>query len=1174
MPIISPKIPSGLEELMRGLAKSCIKENPENIYTFAAEYFENLLKDRDGTVDQSYKKFATYKVYKKNKSARLKREKENSNDVNDVPSDNGFKKDGNAVNYVDFKRKDSVEEIVLPESSSQPLQTLPKTQSSISIESELNTEVKKEALDDIEGALSQEDDDDVKNMVLDEDMANAALKIQASFRGHKVRREMKDAKLECDDEESLMNEQLDAEAQLGEEEEEAGEIISGEEELVDGEEIFEPEAEIKQVTKNDSQCIVESEQGSEKALEEITTDFEASEPEQDIDTGEMSDEPIKAEIDDEIANMVLDDEMAEAALKIQATFRGHKTRQQMKKSSVDNAAEEVMQTTDAQQEAEEDSEQTLGVEEDEVLEVEDEAIVVESDELEREIVEEGEIEVASERMAEDFETNEDILIDSETPIEMEAMSESQIEETLLKKDSMILDNVQETEIAVEGDNEETPAEDSLETEKIAEISENVDDASIKGEVLEEAKADMGNVTESLEEQKINVINDEDITAGEDINRDEALTAEATQSTEVVDESLIELLPSVEAIEAENSTAGDFENIDETLLALDEIENAETQPEITNEEKQISDEIKFERPPTIENELNSIEQTEAKGEELTPEEIQDETIKTSFDDVENLEREQSVVDEATIEEALDESLATKNLSEEEKPIEGKDVIELTDNLKTSITEGENVNESENYEVKPQENEPFETIEEGKNVEVNEQEPQEGLNELPNENETENLDNNVALTFDDIDGGKVPVVEEICEKKSFGMLEPDQENLESEIVEFPLNEIGTDEAEVEGGVSGIKDNLEKLPSGDVEYSPLKESMSEHDADSVDEVDNKSRDLTDEKSIDNDTTGSRQNSLDEISCELQKDVNEQLVADEQQKSESFVHSSTLDNIEIIATPQTEQSCEPIESIFQTEISPIELMDEIVNECAGAVANEIFTNNAEPVESNLIKSVESEKAENAEAEIVEPKLMEENPLQEILSPKSIDLTQESIQRSEDEMEPIRDEILKPEGEESEIPEETQAPQDENIPKVSMEEKSPSIGNDEGILQKSAEKENSEEKAPQVEDDVLDMVLDEEMEDAALKIQAAFRGHKVRQEEVTQQSGSLVEEENTQDDESQKVDLNLVIDQCSEENVETQDNEENEQQDTSADCEEIQDSETVDQEETQEGKQLGFVSR
>ncbi|XP_050088399.1 papilin [Anopheles aquasalis] len=63
MPISAPKIPDGLPELMRGLAKSVIKENPENLYLHAAEYFENLIRERDGTLERGYQSFNAYQVY-------------------------------------------------------------------------------------------------------------------------------------------------------------------------------------------------------------------------------------------------------------------------------------------------------------------------------------------------------------------------------------------------------------------------------------------------------------------------------------------------------------------------------------------------------------------------------------------------------------------------------------------------------------------------------------------------------------------------------------------------------------------------------------------------------------------------------------------------------------------------------------------------------------------------------------------------------------------------------------------------------------------------------------------------------------------------------------------------------------------------------------------------------
>lgn len=57
---VAPKIPDGMVELLKNLAKSVLKEQPENIYVFAAEYFENLVRQRDGSLDKGYSTFRKY----------------------------------------------------------------------------------------------------------------------------------------------------------------------------------------------------------------------------------------------------------------------------------------------------------------------------------------------------------------------------------------------------------------------------------------------------------------------------------------------------------------------------------------------------------------------------------------------------------------------------------------------------------------------------------------------------------------------------------------------------------------------------------------------------------------------------------------------------------------------------------------------------------------------------------------------------------------------------------------------------------------------------------------------------------------------------------------------------------------------------------------------------------
>lgn len=61
-----PKIPEGLIPLMKDLAKEVIKEQPDNIHLFAAEYFERLVIERDGSLHKDYPKFHEYEEnYKK-----------------------------------------------------------------------------------------------------------------------------------------------------------------------------------------------------------------------------------------------------------------------------------------------------------------------------------------------------------------------------------------------------------------------------------------------------------------------------------------------------------------------------------------------------------------------------------------------------------------------------------------------------------------------------------------------------------------------------------------------------------------------------------------------------------------------------------------------------------------------------------------------------------------------------------------------------------------------------------------------------------------------------------------------------------------------------------------------------------------------------------------------------
>ncbi|KAF4009707.1 hypothetical protein G4228_001345 [Cervus hanglu yarkandensis] len=161
------RIPQGFGNLLEGLTREILREQPDNIPAFAAAYFENLLEKREKTSFD--------------------------------PAEWGAKVDDRFYNNHAFKEQESPEK---HEPGKENSQTSMKEKTALESpeedkDMEENAALKIQAA--FRGHLAREEesacskpDDDILDIPLDDPGANAAAaKIQASFRGHMARKKIK-----------------------------------------------------------------------------------------------------------------------------------------------------------------------------------------------------------------------------------------------------------------------------------------------------------------------------------------------------------------------------------------------------------------------------------------------------------------------------------------------------------------------------------------------------------------------------------------------------------------------------------------------------------------------------------------------------------------------------------------------------------------------------------------------------------------------------------------------------------------------------------------------------------------------------------------------------------------------------------------------------------------------
>lgn len=163
------------------------------------------------------------------------------------------------------------------------------------------------------------DDDDVANMVLDEEMEQAALKIQSTFRGQKARSEIKTKQEEEEVKEATQeNSTQDIDDEI------ANMVLDDEMEqaALKIQSAFRGNRSKKEDTETEESKDEQEEEKKEDEKKEEEQEEEKKKEESTASEGSSGKSAKQLQEEEDIANLVMDEEMEKTALKIQSAFRG------------------------------------------------------------------------------------------------------------------------------------------------------------------------------------------------------------------------------------------------------------------------------------------------------------------------------------------------------------------------------------------------------------------------------------------------------------------------------------------------------------------------------------------------------------------------------------------------------------------------------------------------------------------------------------------------------------------------------------------------------------------------------------------------------------------------------------------------------------------------------------
>ncbi|XP_060585653.1 cilia- and flagella-associated protein 251-like isoform X6 [Ruditapes philippinarum] len=354
------RVPKGFQNILEGLAREVLRNQPENPFEFGAKYFEQLLRVRDETghdpavhgarledrfynndsfkspsvdanspqqqeaalkIQTNYRKhdaeqkvaamkeeeaaekiqagfrgFQERQQFSESKGDKKEEEEEVDIDLNDPDVEKAAVKI--QAGFKGFKARQEIKDLKDKNESSSPTDAAPPTESAPPTDGAPPTE-------------EEEIDIDLN----DPEVNAAALKIQAGFKGHKTRQQLKESKTEQKTEEKVDDKK--------EEEEDA------------------QESEKKEETEEETVDIDLNDPETEKAALKIQAGFKGFQTRKEIqakkdaksqETTETTEEKTeeKKEEEEKVDIDLNDPEVEKAATKIQAGFKGFKTRQEIK----------------------------------------------------------------------------------------------------------------------------------------------------------------------------------------------------------------------------------------------------------------------------------------------------------------------------------------------------------------------------------------------------------------------------------------------------------------------------------------------------------------------------------------------------------------------------------------------------------------------------------------------------------------------------------------------------------------------------------------------------------------------------------------------------------------------------------------------------------------------------